>query len=79
MKVPLILGVDGEARGHFITKAEAGFYFEPENAIELAACVMKFDENRELITQMGNKGRSYVDKYFNRNNIAQNLFEKLNN
>jgi hypothetical protein len=40
---------------------------------------MKFDENRELITQMGNKGRSYVDKYFNRNNIAQNLFEKLNN
>jgi glycosyltransferase involved in cell wall biosynthesis len=78
MKVPLILGVDGEARGHFITKAEAGFYFEPENAIELAACVMKFDENRELITQMGNKGRSYVDKYFNRNNIAQNLFEKLN-
>lgn len=78
MKVPLILGVDGEARGHFITKAEAGFYFEPENANELATCVMKFDENRELITQMGNNGRSYVDKYFNRNNIAQNLFEKLN-
>ena len=78
MKTPLLLGVDGEARAHFITKAEAGFYFEPENAIELAACVMKFDENRELITQMGNKGRSYVDKYFNRNNIAQNLFEKLN-
>jgi glycosyltransferase involved in cell wall biosynthesis len=78
MKVPLILGVDGEARGHFITKAEAGFYFEPENAIELAACVMKFHENRTLITQMGNNGRSYVDKYFNRNNIAQNLFEKLN-
>ena len=78
MKTPLLLGVDGEARAHFITKAEAGLYFEPENANELATCIMNFFENRSLITQMGNKGRIYVDKYFNRNNIAQNLFEKLN-
>ncbi len=78
MKTPLLLGVDGEARAHFITKAEAGLYFEPENANELATCIMNFYENRSLITQMGNKGRIYVDKYFNRNNIAQNLFEKLN-
>ena len=78
MKTPLLLGVDGEARAHCITKAEAGLYFEPENANELATCIMNFYENRSLITQMGNKGRIYVDKYFNRNNIAQNLFEKLN-
>jgi glycosyltransferase involved in cell wall biosynthesis len=36
MEVPLLLGVDGEARKHFIDNAEAGWFFEPENETALA-------------------------------------------
>jgi len=78
MKKPLLLGVDGEARNHFVTKAQAGFYFEPENSEDLVNCLLKFHEDRSLIDSMGQNGRDYVHHFFNRNNIAQKLFEKLN-
>jgi glycosyltransferase involved in cell wall biosynthesis len=61
MEVPLLLGVDGEARQHFIENAEAGWYFEPENASQLA----------------GQNGRKYVAEHFNRDQIAASLYTHL--
>ncbi|MBM3455756.1 MAG: glycosyltransferase family 4 protein, partial [Bacteroidetes bacterium] len=51
MKKPLLLGVDGEARKHFIEKAEAGLFFEPENALELAkqAKILALDESKRRV------------------------------
>ena len=79
MQVPLILGVDGEARHHFIDNANAGVYFEPENEQALADAVLKFYENKSFIVEKGINGRNYVNEYFNRNIIAQQLYSKLAN
>ncbi len=77
MKKPLLLGVDGEARRHFIEKAEAGLFFEPENARELAkqAKILALDESKRRI--MGDNARKYVEEHFNRNKLAASFLEKL--
>jgi glycosyltransferase involved in cell wall biosynthesis len=77
MKKPLLLGVDGEARKHFIEKAEAGLFFEPENARELAkqAKILALDESKRLV--MGDNARKYVELQFNRNKLAASFLEKL--
>jgi len=77
MKKPLLLGVDGEARKHFIEKAEAGLFFEPENAIELAkqAKILALDESKRRA--MGDNARKYVELQFNRNKLAASFLDKL--
>lgn len=77
MKKPLLLGVDGEARTHFIEKAEAGKFFEPENVDDLAKKLIQMSENTEELTQMGERARSYVSENFNRDNIAQKFYDAL--
>jgi glycosyltransferase involved in cell wall biosynthesis len=73
MEVPLLLGVDGEARVHFIDKADAGLFFEPENCDDLVEKIKYFLENRNEISRMGANGRVYVQEHFNRNKIAANF------
>lgn len=77
MKVPLLLGVDGEAKEHFIDRANAGLYFEPENSNDLAEKVRKLYLDNSLVLQMGENGRIYVNQWFNRDNIANKLYDKL--
>ena len=77
MKKPLLLGVDGEARTHFIEKAEAGKFFEPENVDDLAKNLIQMANNPEELTQMGERARSYVSENFNRDNIAQKFYDAL--
>ena len=52
MKKPLLLGVDGEARKHFIENAQAGLFYTPED---------------------------YVADVFDRNKIAEGLYDELQN
>lgn len=77
MKKPLLLGVDGEARNHFIDKAKAGLFFEPENIDDLAEKLIQMSNNSEELMQMGERARSYVTEHFNRDNIAQKFFNVL--
>jgi len=77
MEAPLLLGVDGEARQHFIENAQAGWYFEPENAVDLAQCIRAIIEKPLSIQNAGKNGRIYVSKHFNRNQIAASLYEQL--
>ena len=79
MEIPLLLGVDGEARTHFIEKAKAGLFFEPENSLDLSNKVKYLLDNREEIIAMGKNGRNYVMQYFNRNKIANDFHELLLN
>jgi glycosyltransferase involved in cell wall biosynthesis len=78
MEKPLLLGVDGEARKHFITQAKAGLFFEPENAEDLAKQVRDFAQNPEKIKEMGVNARNYVSTHFNRNSIARVFHDQLN-
>jgi glycosyltransferase involved in cell wall biosynthesis len=77
MEVPLLLGVDGEARLHFIEKAEAGWFFEPENAHALATAIKTLIEQPDAIKRAGINGRNYVSQHFNRDQIAASLYTHL--
>ncbi len=77
MEVPLLLGVNGEARRHFINQALAGWYFEPENETDLATCVQYIVANPEEIKKAGENGRKYVSSHFNRDQIAASFFKRL--
>jgi glycosyltransferase involved in cell wall biosynthesis len=77
MEKSLLLGVDGEARKHFIDKANAGLFFEPENIEDLADKMKQMAENRGDLKEMGMNARSYVSEHFNRNNIAKELLDVL--
>ena len=77
MKKPILLGVDGEARRHFIEKGQAGLYFEPENDKELAKSVLFLADNPNELKKMGEKARNYVARNFDRNHIASAFHEQL--
>jgi len=77
METPLLLGVDGEAKGHFIDKADAGLYFEPENIDDLFDKILLFYNNPNLIIEKGKNGRKYVNEFFNRDNISLGFYNKL--
>jgi len=77
MEKALLLGVDGEAKSHFIDKAEAGVFFEPENENDLADKIRFLANDQAMIQIMGRNGRSYVSEHFNRNKIAADFIEEL--
>jgi len=79
MEKALLLGVDGEAKKHFIDKADSGYFFEPENVKDLVEKIIKLEQNPEELKRKGQNGRAYVNEYFNRNNIATSFYEKLKN
>ena len=76
MEIPLLLGVEGEAKNHFIDRAEAGLFYEPENSEEMAKGMLKMASNPDMLKEMGLKARKYVTKNFNRNTIAAS-FKKV--
>jgi glycosyltransferase involved in cell wall biosynthesis len=78
MKKPLLLGVDGEARQHFIEKAQAGLFFIPENESDLAKQILELANNPEKLIEMGQNARNYVSNHFNRDKIATEFLEVLN-
>jgi glycosyltransferase involved in cell wall biosynthesis len=79
MKKALLLGVEGEAKRHFIDKANAGLFFEPENLDDLTSKIEELVNNRDKLSEYGENGRNYVSEVFNRNKIAQELMTVLNN
>jgi len=79
MKVPVLLGVDGEARELFVEQGKCGLYFEPGNADELTAQVLKIASDPALARQLGEAGRNYVNEHFNRDIIAEKFYKELKN
>jgi glycosyltransferase involved in cell wall biosynthesis len=79
MEKPLLLGVEGEAKKHFIDIAKAGRYFQPENEFDLADKMIEYSKDKNMIVEMGSNGRTYVSKHFNRNKIAEDFIKQLQN
>ena len=78
MQLPVLLGVDGEARELFIEHGKCGLYFEPENVEDLTKQVLQISSDSNLAKQLGENGRKYVNNNFNRDNIANKFLEQLN-
>jgi glycosyltransferase involved in cell wall biosynthesis len=77
MEIPLLLGVEGEARNHFIEKGKAGLFFQPENAEELAKQALFLSENLVERLEMGKNARRYVAENFDRKKIANDFMRQL--
>jgi glycosyltransferase involved in cell wall biosynthesis len=75
--VPILLGVDGEARDLFIDEGEGGLYFEPENGGALSEAVLRLVESVELRDELGRKGREFVLNRFDRRRISKSFLDKL--
>jgi len=76
MAKPIILGVEGES-ADLLRAAKAGICIEPEQADELAACVLELSKNPERCQQLGRNGRRYVMEHFDRIVLARKLASVL--
>ncbi len=79
MELPLLLGVSGEAKMHFVEKGNCALFCEPENGKEMANQMIHLTKNPEERRKMGENGRLYANEHFNRNRIAENLITLLQN
>lgn len=77
MKNPIILGVEGEAKTLFVDEGHCALAFEPENVEELCQLVEKIASKAVNLAELGENGRRYVEKRFNRTKIAQGFVELL--
>jgi len=76
MERPIILGVEGESKA-IIEEGECGLCIEPENASALADAVIKLHDDHTLAERLGKKGKDYVEKCYNRANLAKIYLELL--
>lgn len=77
MELPILLGVDGEARELFIEQGKCGYYFEPENEEALVFAIRELTSNPENFIMFGKNGRMYVQRQFNREQIASSFLMEL--
>jgi glycosyltransferase involved in cell wall biosynthesis len=64
---------------HFIDRANAGIYVEPENITDFKDAVIALADNEIQRKSLGKNGRKYVTDHFNRNQIAQDFLHQLEN
>lgn len=77
LKKPILLGLEGEAKELFIDEGNCGLAFEPENKEDLVKQILILYNNPELSKQLGENGLKYASENFNRDKIAEGLYEEL--
>ncbi len=70
MARPILCAVDGECR-KIIEEAKSGIYVEPENVNQMAETILKLWKEKDGLQRMGKNGRIYVERYFNRDELAR--------
>ena len=76
MARPILLSVEGEAR-KLVEQAGAGICVPPEDTDAMASAVQSLSENTERLKQMGQNGRDYVRRHFDRRELARNYLAIL--
>ena len=74
---PILLGVDGEARRLVEQDAGAAIYVEPENADALAEAILHLYEHPEIADALGQRGRMFVERRFDRIQLTKALETRL--
>lgn len=67
---PIVLGIDGVIRD-VVEAANGGVFVTPGDDQALAEAVLKLAENTQQARKMGENGRIYVEKHFNRRQQVQ--------
>jgi glycosyltransferase involved in cell wall biosynthesis len=73
--IPVIGAMEGEAQ-RVIEKANCGISVEPEDATAIAGAILTLFRDPELRRKLGENGRAYASRYYNRKEIAEQ-FEYL--
>jgi glycosyltransferase involved in cell wall biosynthesis len=76
---PVILAIDGVIR-QVVEDAGCGLAVQPGSAEAMVQAIEKLAQDPQKSTQMGMAGRIYVEKNFNRTDLAErlvNIFEKM--
>ncbi len=76
MACPMILGVEGEAKA-LMEAGGAGVAITPESAAELAAAVTRLADDPAFAAQLGESGRSFVAREFDRRVLAERLLTEM--
>jgi colanic acid biosynthesis glycosyl transferase WcaI len=76
MALPMILGVEGEAKA-LMEAGDAGIAITPESAAELAAAVTRLADDPAFAAQLGESGRSFVAREFDRRVLAERLLGEM--
>lgn len=79
LSVPMILGVEGEARA-LMDEGAAGIAITPEDDAQLAAVIERLADDRALGAKFGASGQAFVRAHFDRDRLARAYlaeFERL--
>ncbi len=76
MAKPVILGVRGSA-AELLASAQAGIPIEPEDSRQLVETLNSLKENQEKRNNLGENGRRFVVKQYNRDHFANRYLEIL--
>ncbi|MGN6817534.1 MAG: glycosyltransferase family 4 protein [Sphingomonas sp.] len=68
--VPMILGVEGEAKA-LMDEGQAGIAITPEDDAELAAAILRLADDRALGRQIGASAQAFVGAHFDREKLAK--------
>jgi glycosyltransferase involved in cell wall biosynthesis len=74
---PIILAIDGVIR-EVVEKANAGVFVPPGDPVALAEAIVRVEQNREESERMGKAGRQFVEKHYNRAQLARVMWEVMN-
>ena len=75
--IPVLLGVDGEARNIFIEQGKGGIFYEPENHEALAKAIVQLENDKNLAKKLGQQGKEYVEQNFDRKTIAMSFKDRV--
>lgn len=73
---PTLLAIDGVIR-KVIESAQGGIFVPPGNPAALAQAIRDLADSPQLAESMGRSARAHVEKYFNRDEQAQELLKLL--
>ncbi len=76
MRVPVILGVEGES-SRLLRQSAGGMSVEPENPAALAAAVASLADDEDRCVAMGLSGRRFIEDHFDRADLARKYTELL--
>ena len=76
MARPILCGVDGEC-WKIIEQARSGVLVEPENVIEMIETIKALKGQIENLHAMGQRGRKFVETFFDRNDLAVRYLNNL--
>ena len=73
---PILCAVDGECR-KIVEEAGCGVFVEPENVDQMVETILNLKQKRDILEAMGKSGRSFVERFYNRDVLAEKYLELL--